>query len=77
MTAWTIESGRERESRDVEDPREEGHGHADGEPLRREEGLAALQRVEPLDVGSSARTLVLPEEAKVREEGADKRQRNA
>ena len=45
--------------------------------LEREEGVAAPERVAPVDVRGSARTPVLPEEAKVREEGADERQRNA
>ena len=61
----------------VEDPRADGHAHADGEPPRREQRLGRAQRVPHVDRGSSASAPVLVEEAEVRGERAEEREQDA
>ncbi len=69
--------GREGEGADVEDPRPEGHEHADREPLGPEQAHSAANRMAQADVGGRARTAMLQQEAEVRGQGAEERKENA
>ena len=68
---------RHRQSRHVEDPRAEGHEHADREPLRPEQSDRARDRMLQADVGSRAGAPVLEQEAHVRREGAEEGKKNS
>jgi hypothetical protein len=61
----------------VEDPRADGHEHADGEPLRPEQADGTGHRVLQADVRSRARAAMLKQEPDVRRESAEKSKKNS
>ena len=65
------------EGGDVEEPGAGGDGHADREPLRGEELLDRAQRMAHVDLRRLVGPPVLVQEAKLRHDGANKRQQYA
>ena len=76
-TAWTTDSGRERERGDVEDPGAGGDRHADREPARGEQRAPAAERMAHVHRGRRVRAPVLVEEAQLGGERAGEREEDA
>jgi hypothetical protein len=71
-----LDGGQRRhgERGDVQDPGARCNGHADREPLRREQAAGALERTARVDRRRARRPTVLAEKAQLRGRGAGKRQ---
>jgi hypothetical protein len=68
---------REDEGRHVQQPRAQGDGHADREPLGLEQRLAAAQGVGDVDGGRRVGATMLVEEGQLREDGTREGQQDA